>query len=89
MYKINELPETKSMLVTTAEANNLAAVAERKDLYMLMMESICGGKPFLESAEMWYVEKVFNQFQNKRKMDGDEFSQIYMYKLEKWYRRCF
>ena len=52
MYKINELPETKSMLVTTAEANNLAAVAETKDLYMLMMESICGGKPFLESAEM-------------------------------------
>ena len=54
-----------------------------------MMESICGGtKPFLASAHLdsehrRCVEKALNQFQNKRKMGGDEFSQTYMDKLEK------
>ena len=64
MYKSHELPETKSMLVVTAEANNLAAVGEAKDLYMLMMESICGGT-FLTSAEMWCVKKNWINFKIK------------------------
>ncbi|XP_048504895.1 atlastin [Athalia rosae] len=89
IYKGDELPEPKSMLVATAEANNLSAVAEAKDLYSQMMESVCGGtKPFLATAHLESehhrcVDKALHQFQNKRKMGGDEFSQTYMEKLQK------
>ncbi|XP_012275817.1 atlastin isoform X2 [Orussus abietinus] len=89
IYKGDELPEPKSMLVATAEANNLSAVAEAKDLYLQMMECVCGGtKPFLatahlESEHQRCVDKALHQFQNKRKMGGEEFSLTYMEKLQK------
>lgn len=89
IYKGDELPEPKSMLVATAEANNLSAVADAKDLYSQMMECVCGGtKPFLatahlESEHQRCVDKALHQFANKRKMGGDEFSQTYMEKLMK------
>ncbi|XP_011496219.1 PREDICTED: atlastin isoform X3 [Ceratosolen solmsi marchali] len=89
IYKGDELPEPKSMLVATAEANNLSAVAEAKDLYVQMMECVCGGtKPYLatahlESEHQRCVDKALHQFQNKRKMGGDEFSQAYLEKLQK------
>ncbi|XP_028049702.1 atlastin isoform X4 [Monomorium pharaonis] len=89
LYKGDELPEPKSMLVATAEANNLTAVAEAKDLYLQMMENVCGGaKPFLatahlESEHQHCVDSALRLFQNKRKMGGEEFSQIYMEKLVK------
>ncbi|XP_033216040.1 atlastin isoform X2 [Belonocnema kinseyi] len=89
IYKGDELPEPKSMLVATAEANNLSAVADAKELYMQMMDCVCGGaKPFLatahlESEHQRCVDKALHQFQNKRKMGGDEFSQTYMEKLQK------
>lgn len=73
----------------TAEANNLSAVAEAKDLYMQSMENVCGGtKPFLASAHLESehhrcLDKALHQFQNKRKMGGEEFSQLYMEKLQK------
>lgn len=76
-------------LQATAEANNLTAVAEAKDLYLHMMENVCGGtKPFLATAHLESehnrcVESALRQFQNKRKMGGEEFSQIYMEKLIK------
>ncbi|KAL7306714.1 hypothetical protein TKK_0001384 [Trichogramma kaykai] len=89
IYQGDELPEPKSMLVATAEANNLSAVAESKDLYMQMMENVCGGtKPFLATAHLESehercLDKAMNQFQKKRKMGGDEFSQKYLDKLQK------
>lgn len=114
IYKGDELPEPKSMLVVsfiifgmlnstflfsvfnvcpffkaTAEANNLSAVADAKELYMQMMDCVCGGtKPFLatahlESENQRCVDKALHQFQNKRKMGGEEFSQMYMEKLIK------
>lgn len=53
IYKGSELPEPKSMLVATAEANNLTAVAEAKDLYVNLMEDVCGGtKPFLSNGHL-------------------------------------
>lgn len=73
----------------TAEANNLSAVADAKDLYKQMMETVCGGtKPFLatahlESEHQRCVDKVLYQFSNKRKMGGEEFSRTYMEKLIK------
>merc|ERR1712117_455605 len=44
----DEMPEPKSMLQATSEANNLASLSEAKDTYIAMMESVCGGdKPYI------------------------------------------
>ncbi|XP_071647435.1 atlastin-like [Temnothorax longispinosus] len=87
LYKGDELPEPKSVFVATAEANNLTAVAEANDLYLQMMDNVCGGaKPFLadlESEHQRCMDTALRQFQNKRKMGGEEFSQIYIEKLIK------
>lgn len=88
IYKGNELPEPKSMLEATAEANNLSAVANAKDLYSSLMEEVCGGaQPFMSSAqlEMEHLKakiKSLQQFQDKRKMGGDDFSVKYKETLE-------
>lgn len=88
VYSGDELPEPKSMLVATAEANNLAAVAAAKEVYHSMMEGVCGGtKPFLSSNVMESEHKriktqALDQFTKKRKMGGEEFSETYKIKLE-------
>ncbi|XP_049704538.2 atlastin isoform X5 [Helicoverpa armigera] len=87
IYKGNELPEPKSMLVATAEANNLTAVAEAKELYTKLMEEVCGGaKPYLQTAlleaeHLRLRDKALHAFHGKRKMGGDEFSQSYCNQL--------
>ncbi|XP_063831178.1 atlastin-like [Ostrinia nubilalis] len=87
IYKGNELPEPKSMLVATAEANNLTAVAEAKEVYTTLMEEVCGGaKPYLQTqlleAEHSRVrDKALHAFHAKRKMGGTEFSQAYCEQL--------
>ncbi|XP_026743061.1 atlastin-like isoform X2 [Trichoplusia ni] len=87
IYKGNELPEPKSMLVATAEANNLTAVAESKELYTKLMEEVCGGaKPYLqtqllEAEHARIKDKSLHAFHAKRKMGGDEFSQAYYTQL--------
>lgn len=89
IYKGDELPQPKSMLEATAEANNLSAVAEAKDLYLQLMECVCGGtKPFLATAHLdsehkRCVEKALHLFSIKRKMGGDDFSERYKDKLSK------
>ncbi|XP_059480337.1 atlastin isoform X2 [Neocloeon triangulifer] len=88
IYKGSELPEPKSMLEATAEANNLAAVAGAKEMYHTMMEGVCGGaKPFLgtdhlDAEHLRIKEKSMGVFKSKRKMGGDEFSERYREKLE-------
>lgn len=73
----------------TAEANNLSAVADAKETYVGLMEEICGGnKPYLNTATMEsehrkVKDKAIHQFQSKRKMGGDEFSEKYKEQLEK------
>ena len=48
IFKGDEMPEPKSMLEATSEANNLASLSEAKDMYMNGMEGVCGGdKPFI------------------------------------------
>ncbi|PSN43385.1 Atlastin [Blattella germanica] len=89
IYKGDELPEPKSMLVATAEANNLAAVAAARDTYSSLMEGVCGGaKPYLNSAHLEaehqrIKEKALFQFVHKRKMGGETFSESYKEKLDK------
>jgi len=48
IFKGDEMPEPKSMLKATSEANNLASLSESKDAYVAMMESVCGGdQPYI------------------------------------------
>jgi hypothetical protein len=88
IYKGNELPEPKSMLEATAEANNLSAVAGAKDLYSSSMEEICGGaKAFMSTARIEtehqrVKDNALQLFQSKRKMGGDDFSTKYRDTLE-------
>lgn len=89
IYKGDELPEPKSMLVATAEANNLAAVATARETYSSLMEGVCGGaKPYLNTAHLEaehqrIKEKALYQFVHKRKMGGESFSESYKDQLEK------
>ncbi|XP_071454214.1 atlastin isoform X2 [Hetaerina americana] len=87
IYKGDDLPEPKSMLEATAEANNLSAVAAAKEMYTILMESVCGGtKPFLNTAHLEaehlrIKDKAMDSFLNKRKMGGAEFSEKYKIQL--------
>nr|CAD7575275.1 unnamed protein product [Timema californicum] len=88
IYKGDELPEPKSMLAATAEANNLAAVAAARETYVNLMEGVCGGgKPYLntqmlETQHTHIKDKAMLQFRSKRKMGGDNFSEKYREKLD-------
>jgi len=88
IFKGESMPEPKSMLEATAEANNLAAVALGKDLYMKSMEEICGGnKAFLnprllEERHQECVEESLESFHKTRKMGGKEYSETYLHRLE-------
>ncbi|XP_039219203.1 atlastin-3 [Crotalus tigris] len=83
IYQGEDLPHPKSMLLATAEANNLAAVASAKDLYYSSMEKICGGdKPYiapevLESKHRELSTRAVEHFRRIKKMGGREFSQRY------------
>jgi len=88
IYNSNELPEPKTMLVATAEANNLSAVAAAKETYHQLMEAVCGGaKPYLSTAHLEtehlrIKDKAMELFTKKPKMGGEEFSRIYKDKLD-------
>ena len=85
----NQLPLGFLLLEATAEANNLSAVADAKDLYVKLMDDVCGGnKPYLKTSAMEsehrrVKDKALIQFQSKRKMGGDEFSEKYKEQLDK------
>lgn len=89
VYQGQDLPEPKSMLDATAEANNLAAVANAKDLYTREMEKVCGGdKPYMKDTQLTRAhDKLFMDamklFVTTKKMGGDEFSKKYEAQLEK------
>ncbi|XP_055880106.1 atlastin-like isoform X3 [Biomphalaria glabrata] len=88
IYQGEELPEPKSMLQATAEANNLAAVANVKSFYMKQMEDLCGGdKPYLSPEALRtqhnrLAEQSIDMFHATRKMGGPEFSLAYEEKLK-------
>lgn len=88
VYQGNELPEPKTMLQATAEANNLSAVASAKDLYVREMEKVCGGsKPYLHpdllnTENLRCRREAVGRFRSTRKMGGEEFSRTYLAQLE-------
>ncbi|XP_008121608.1 atlastin-3 [Anolis carolinensis] len=89
IYQGEDLPHPKSMLMATAEANNLAAVASAKDIYYTNMEMLCGGdKPYvapelLEEKHRVQSALAVQHFQRIKKMGGKEFSQRYEEELVK------
>jgi len=89
IFKGDEMPEPKSMLEATSEANNLASLSEAKDMYTNLMEGVCGGdKPFineniLEIEHLRVKDAAVEVFNSRRKMGGEEFSAKYREQLEK------
>lgn len=82
------LPEPTTILEATAEANNLAALAASKELYIQSIESLCGSdKPFvypptLKTKHEEFKSKSMELFQKTKKMGGKEFSDTYFAQLE-------
>jgi atlastin len=88
VFEADELPEPKSMLLATAEANNLAAKAIAKEFYMHAMEQHCGGdRPYmhphhLQTANAQIKEESVKKFHGVPKMGGETLSQRYLDELE-------
>merc|ERR1711997_197624 len=83
IFKGNTMPEPKSMLEVTIEANNLVSLASAKELYLASMESVCGGeRPYLneqvlELEHQRIVENAMTEFDSRKKLGGEEFSLKY------------
>uniref|UniRef100_A0A673YXH4 Atlastin 3 n=1 Tax=Salmo trutta TaxID=8032 RepID=A0A673YXH4_SALTR len=88
IYQGEDLPHPKSMLLATAEANNLAAVAAAKDQYYKNMEKVCGGDlPYvapasLEEKHHFFLQESLHVFSSTKKMGGQEFCDRYQDQLE-------
>ncbi|KAM4622016.1 atlastin-3-like [Polymixia lowei] len=88
IYQGEDLPHPKSMLLATAEANNLAAVAAAKDQYYKNMEKICGGDlPYvapdsLDEKHHFFFRESLHAFSSTKKMGGQEFCDRYQAQLE-------
>nr|XP_046917719.1 atlastin-3-like isoform X2 [Dermatophagoides farinae] len=89
------MPEPKTMLEATAEANNLNAVAVVKDMYTNEMEAICGGnQPYinpttLEQRHADLLIKCMDEFDTIPKMGGAEYSVSYRERLEEELGQAF
>jgi len=89
MFAKGELPEPKTMLQATAEANNRAAVAKALEQYRRDMEQLCGGDaPYLNPRELEnrseiYRAKALTLFNATRKMGGTEISKEFEELLSK------
>jgi atlastin len=87
IYQGDDLPEPKTMLQATAEANNLAAVAAARDIYQHEMEQLVGGdkafikQDLLETHHNHISTKAIDKFQSIRKMGGSEYSEQYLSQL--------
>lgn len=83
VFEADELPEPKSMLLATAEANNLAAKAIAKEFYIHAMEQHCGGdRPYLHphhlnAANSQIKEESIKKFHSVPKMGGESLSVKY------------
>lgn len=87
VFEADELPEPKSMLMATAEANNLASKAIAKEFYVHAMEQHCGGdRPYmhphhLQAAQLQIKEEAIKKFQTVPKMGGESLSSKYLDEL--------
>ena len=88
VFKSNHLPEPKSILEATSEANNLATLSDAKYVYTNEMEKLCGGdKPYISGRNLYTNHtKARNDalevFDKKKKMGGESFSCTFRTRLE-------
>ncbi|XP_072929623.1 atlastin-like isoform X2 [Epargyreus clarus] len=89
IFNGTELPEPKTILEATAEANNLSAVSEAREVYEKLMEEVVGGtRPYLQPRLLQREherarDKAMHAFHSKRKMGGDDLANTYGDKLLK------
>ncbi|KAJ0173420.1 hypothetical protein K1T71_010569 [Dendrolimus kikuchii] len=87
VFNGSKLPEPKSILAATAEANNLSAVAEAREVYETLMKKVCGGtKPYLQPHLLDDEHgrnkcRALHTFHSKNKMGGRRLADGYEAKL--------
>jgi atlastin len=95
IFSGDELPAPQSVFNATAEANNLSALSEAKDIYVKRMQVFCGGKaPYRELQDIKINHKNASYdamafFNNKKKMGSAEFSMVFRNQLEAFFRKKF
>lgn len=88
-FKDKEIPEPKSIMEATSEANNYIAVTSAKNVYLKEMEEICGGKKpyvnpsYLDAKHKEIKKRAMTCFYETKKFGGEEFSRTFIDKLEK------
>jgi len=78
----DDMPEPKSLLDVTIEANNLVSKASALDLYMDNMEEFCGGRWYIQKKKMdleheCNLELAYKEFDSERNMGGKNCSKEY------------
>ncbi|KPJ17047.1 Atlastin [Papilio machaon] len=87
VFNGTELPVPQTILEATAQANNLSAVSEAREVYEALMEEVAGGaRPYLPPDRLAEEhrrarDKALHCFHNKKKMGGDAKSEIYREQL--------
>lgn len=87
-FKDQNIPEPKSIMEATSEANNYIAVSLAKQLYVKEMEEICGGKKpyvnptYLENKHNEVRQRALTCFNETKKFGGEEFSSKFIEKLK-------
>ena len=88
VFKSNHLPQAKSILEATSEANNLASLLDAKSIYTNQMEKVCGGdKPSIIERTLYAnhvkaQDKALEAFDKTKKMGGEKFSFAYRTRLK-------
>ncbi|VDP73611.1 unnamed protein product [Echinostoma caproni] len=88
IYQGDTLPEPRSMLEATAEANNLNAIMKCQEYYTEEMNKVCGpDKPYvnpqdLEAAHTRAFNAAVQKFSGIRKMGGESYSATYLERLK-------
>lgn len=87
IFQSGDMPEPKTILEVTGEANNLASLGAARELYEELIEELVGGeKPYLspvdlDSEHLRLSELAMSEFDKRKKMGGDEMNAGYRQQL--------
>lgn len=82
-FKGEKIPEAKNLYDATAEASNLAALANSKSHYLKSMKDVCGAhKPFvnpkiLEQKHSQLLKESLKMFESTKKLGEDDYSKSF------------
>lgn len=82
-FKGEKIPEAKNLYDATAEASNLAAVANSKNHYLKSMKDICGAhKPYvnpkiLEQKHNQLLNESIKMFESTKKLGEEDYSKSF------------